>query len=87
MGTEPFFKSLSLSGTYQKVSDSRLIMNATFFVAAGNAAAATLQLDEDSEHVVPVGAFFFLENIDLSRIAVKGTDSDVVFVAAYVPPA
>lgn len=80
-GNGLYIKSFDLSGTWQALASSSMVMNATLVAAAGNAANASVRVDGGTAATWPAGATMRLEGVDLSRIQVSGTTGDKFTVA------
>lgn len=73
-------RKIAVTGTYQALSDRRLIASATLACLPTNAEVVLFQGDDGSEVPWVPGEWHEVRRVNLNEILVKGTPGDVVTV-------
>lgn len=79
-----FIRSITLSGTWQKLAATRTVLTAAITTASTNAQNAQFRVDGGPIVLWPAGVSATLIGVDLSRIEVKGTSPDSVLVTGGI---
>ncbi|MCK6458122.1 MAG: hypothetical protein L6Q92_16530 [Phycisphaerae bacterium] len=79
-----FIRSITLSGTWQKLAATRTVLTAAITTASTNAQNAQFRVDGGPTVLWPAGVSATLIGVDLSRIEVKGTSPDSVLVTGGI---
>ena len=81
MAANAIIKSLTLTASWQKVSDVSLIGNVTIALPRSNSDPASVRVNGGSTETWPKDTSAVLEGVDLSTIEFKGTAGDLVLIA------
>jgi hypothetical protein len=74
---------IDLDSTYASLSATPLVATCTLSFAHTNTQDATLKGTDGKELLIPPGAQYRLERVDLSRIEVKSKSGECVYVVGH----
>ena len=81
MASNAIVKSLTLTASWQKISDVSLVGSVTIALPRGNSGDASVRVSGGSTETWPKDTSAVLAGVDLSTIEFKGTAGDLVLVS------